>query len=126
MFKEGKSRVDVAIVLNLESFDVMSLFRDYLELSSLDGVVTTHDYLGYNISIFLDLFDRMKNEGVLTPPAIARFVHSAGKLAGLEEECLDVCGQIGRLNDKKAELEREVESVTSLLRYLQAECSKLQ
>ncbi len=58
-------------------------------------------------------------------PAIARFVQSAEKLARLEEESLKVYGQIGRLNDK-FELEREVESVTSLLRYLRSECSKLQ
>ncbi len=125
MFKEGKNRVDVAIALNLEYYEIAELFRDYLRLSSLDRLVTTYQYLGDNLPSFLDLFDMMMEEGIVTQPAIARFVHSAGKLAGLEEECLDVCGQIGRLNDKKIELEREVESVTSLLRYLQAECSKL-
>ena len=117
----------MAIALNLETFEIISLFHDYLKLSDIDKLVTVYDYLGSDLSIFLDLFDRMKDEGILTSqPAIARFVQSAEKLARLEEESLKVYGQIGRLNDKKFELEREVESVTSLLRYLRSECSKLQ
>lgn len=54
------------------------------------------------------------------------FVQSAGKLVRLEEESLKLCGQIGMLRDKKVELEREIESVTSLLRYLRTKCSGLQ
>ncbi len=88
MFKGNNTRVNVAIALNLESFDVKGLFRDYLELSNLDGLVTTYDYLGDDLSIFLDLFDRMRDEAIITQPAIARFVQSAGKLARLEEEAL--------------------------------------
>jgi len=116
MFKEGKSRVDVAIALNLETFEIISLFHDYLKLSDIDKLVTVYDYFGSDLSIFLDLFDRMNDEGILTQPAIARFVQSAEKLARLEEESLKAYGHIGRLNDKKFELEREVESVASLLR----------
>ncbi|CAN5870900.1 hypothetical protein BH23THE1_BH23THE1_27560 [soil metagenome] len=126
VFKGGKSLVDVANALNLESFDVQSLFRDYLELSNLDSLVTTYDYLGNNLPIFLDLFDKMKDEGILTQPAIAIFVQSGVKLARLEEESLKLCGQIGRLNDKKAEIKEEIERATSLLRYLRDKCSKLQ
>jgi DNA transposition AAA+ family ATPase len=116
----------VAIALNLETFEIISLFHDHLKLSDIDKLVTVYDYLESDLSIFLDLFDRTKDEGILTQSAIARFVQSAKKLARLEEESLKVYGQIGRLNDKKFELEREVESVTSLLRYLRSECSKLQ
>ncbi len=115
----------MAIALNLETFEIISLFHDYLKLFDIDKLVTVYDYLGSDLSIFLDLFDRTKDEGILTQSAIARFVQSAKKLARLEEESLKVYGQIGRLNDK-FELEREVESVTSLLRYLRSECSKLQ
>ncbi len=126
MFKEGKNRVDVAIALNLESYEAINVFHDYLKLSNSDKLVTVYDYLGSHLPIFLDLFDMMKEEGILTPPAIARFVQSAEKLARLEEECLEVCEQIGRLNDKKTEIEKVIEEVSSLLRYLRTECSKLQ
>lgn len=126
MFKEGKSRVDVAIVLNLEFFEVISLFHDYLKLSNLDTLLATYDYLGNDLPIFLDLFDKMREEGIVTQPAIARFVHSAGKLARFEEESLNVCGQIGRLNDKKKEIEKDIQASSSLLRYLRTKCSGLQ
>ena len=108
MFKEGKSRVDVVIALNLETFEIISLFHDYLKLYDIDKLVTVYDYLGSDLSIFLNLFDRMNDEGILTQPAIAMLVQSAEKLARLEEESLKVYGQIGRLNNKKFELEREV------------------
>jgi hypothetical protein len=126
MFKEGKNRFDVAIALNMEFFDVISLFRDYLELSNLDSLVTTYDYLVNKISIFLDLFDRMRDEEILTQPAIARFVQSGVELTRLEEESLKLCDHIGRLNDKKQAIEKELEAATSLLHYLRTKCSKLQ
>lgn len=126
MFKEGKSRIDVAIALNLESYEVEDLFHDYRKLSNLDSLVTTWDYLGNDMPVFLDLFYKMKEEGIITPPAIARFVQSAGKLARLEEESLSLCEQIGRLNDKKIEIKEEIERATSLLHYLRTECSGLQ
>ena len=87
---------------------------------------TTYDYLGNKLSIFLDLFGRMKDEGILTQPAISRFVQSGVKLTRLEEESLKLCEQIGRLNDKRAELKEDMDRATSLLRYLRDECSKLQ
>jgi len=40
MFKENKSRVDVAIVLNLESDDVITLYEDYMKLLNLDKLFT--------------------------------------------------------------------------------------
>ena len=126
MFKDGKNRVDIAIALNLESYDVISLFHDYLKLSNLDNQVTTYDYLGNSLPTFLDLFDNMRKEGIVTQPAIARLVQSTGRLARLEEESLKICEQIRRLSDKKTEIKNDIESTTSLLHYLQAKCSKLQ
>lgn len=125
IFRDGKSQIDVVIALNLEPYEVRDIFHDYLKLSNLDELVTAYDYLGNNLSIFIDLFYKMKDEGIVTQPAIAMFVQSTRKLAGLEEESLEICGQIGRLNDKKAEIKEEIDQATSLLRYLREECSKL-
>ena len=71
MFKDN-NRVDIAIALNLESYEVISRFHDYLKFSNLDSLVTTHQYLGDNLPSFLNFFDKMK-EGILTEPAIWRF-----------------------------------------------------
>ena len=59
MFKDDKNRVDIAIALNLESYEVISRFHDYLKLSNLDNIVTTYDYLGNSLPTFLDLFDNV-------------------------------------------------------------------
>ncbi len=68
----------------------------------------------------------MKEEGILTPSAIARFVQSAGRLARLEEESLKLCEQIERLKDKNTKIEKVIEKSISLLHYLQVKCARLQ
>lgn len=125
MFKDGKNRVDVAIALNLEAYETVSLFHDYMKLSHLDDLVDAYDYLGDDLPMFLDLFCNMKDDGIVTQPAVARFVQSAGKLSRLEEESLELCEQIGRLKEMKTEIENDIEKATSLLCYLRDECSKL-
>lgn len=126
MFKDGKNRVDVAIALNVKAYEAISLFHDYLKLARLDILVAAYDYLGDDLSIFLDLFDTMRKEGIVTQSAIARFVQSAGELVRLEDESLKICDQIGRLRDKRSEIENEIEKASSLLSYLRDECSRLQ
>ena len=51
----------------------------------------------------------MKWEGIVTKNRITRFVEMAGRLTRLDEEALKLCEQIGRLNSKKFELEKEIE-----------------
>ncbi len=126
MFKDGKNKVDVAIALNLSSEDVVTLFEDFMCLVNLDKLMTIYRELGNDTYLLHYLFHHLKWEGIATKDAISRFAAMAGRLTRLDEEELKICEQIGGLNDKKVELEREVESVTSLLRYLQAESSKLQ
>ena len=50
----------------------------------------------------------MKYEDVDTKNKIFRFVEMAGKITRLDEEELKICEQIGKLNSKKFELEREI------------------
>jgi len=49
MFKDNKSRVNVAIALNLEADDVVALFEDYLQLLNLDKLFTIYKELGNEI-----------------------------------------------------------------------------
>jgi hypothetical protein len=51
----------------------------------------------------------LKCEGIATKDKISRFVEMTGKLTRLDEEELKICEQIGKLNSKKFELERENE-----------------
>jgi len=51
----------------------------------------------------------LKYEGIATKKAISRFTEKAGRLTRLDEKELKKCDEIGLLNSKKFELEREVE-----------------
>jgi hypothetical protein len=65
--------------------------------------------LGDGIFLLDYLFHHMKWEGIATKDRIARFVQMAGRLTRLDEEELKICEQIGKLNSKKFELEKEIE-----------------
>ncbi len=96
MLKVGKSRVDVvAIALNLETNAVINLHHEYLRLLNLNRLIKARDYRGNDLPIFFALFDMIRNEGIVSQPAIAWLVHSGGKLTQLKEKCLKVCEQIG-------------------------------
>ncbi len=91
MFKEYKSRVDVAIALNLEAYDVVTLFEDYLRLLNFDKLITIYRELGKDIYLLDDLFFQMKQEGIATKNAISRFTEMAGRITRLDEEELKIC-----------------------------------
>ena len=64
------------------------------------------------------LFHEMKWEGIATKNKISRFVEMAGRLTRLDEEELKICEEIGKLNSKKFELEREIdEALKELEQY---------
>ncbi len=109
MFKENKSRIDVAIALNLEADDVVILYEDYNRLLNLDKLMNIYKELGDGVYLLDHLFHEMKWEGIATKKKISRFVEMAGRITRLDEEELNICEQIGRLNSKKFELEREIE-----------------
>lgn len=66
MFKDGKNRIDVTIALNLGACEAIDLFYHYLKRSDQSGLVTIHDYFGNDLPLFLELFDKMKYEGIVT------------------------------------------------------------
>jgi hypothetical protein len=109
MFKDGKSKIQVAIDLNLEKDDVVTLFEDYLSLVNLDKLMSIYKELDKDIYLFHYLFHHLKCEGIATKDAISRFADMVGRLTKLDEEELRLCEQIGKLNSKKGELEREIE-----------------
>ncbi len=73
MFKGNKSQVDVTIALNLNSDDVVTLFKDYMRLLNLNKVTAIYKELGDGIYLLDQLFDEMKWEGIATKNVISRF-----------------------------------------------------
>ena len=86
MFKENKSRVDVAIALNLEAEYVVTLFEDYMNLLNLDKLMSIYKDLGDGIYLLDYLFHHMRYEGIATKNAISRFTEMGGRLTRLDEE----------------------------------------
>jgi hypothetical protein len=85
MFNENKSRVDVAIALNLEADDVVILYEDYLKLLNFDKLITIYKELGDGIYLLNHLFLEMEWEGIANKNKISRFVEMAGKITRLDE-----------------------------------------
>ena len=64
MFKGNKSRVEVAIALNLEADDVVTLYEDYLKVLNFDKLIAIYKDLGEGIYLLDYLFHHMKCEGI--------------------------------------------------------------
>ena len=120
MFKENKSRVEVAIALNLEADDVVILYEDYLMLLNFDKLITIYKDLGDDIYLLDYLFHHMKCEDIDTKNKNTRFTEMAGRLTRLDEEELKICEEIGKLNSKKLELEREIDKALKELEQYNA------
>ncbi len=125
MFKENRSKVDVAICLNLNADEVESLFKDYLKLLNLDRIMVIYRLLGDKFDLFYHLFNLMEEAGLLSRSAIARFVQTGGRLVRLEEEWFKESDLIRKLKERKAELEKKIEEMTSLLHYMRTVYARL-
>lgn len=95
MFEGNKSQVDVAIALNLNSDDVVTLFKDYMRLLNLNKVMVVYKELGDGIYLLDQLFHEMKWEGIATKHMISRFTEMAGRITRLDEKSLKICDEIG-------------------------------
>ena len=54
LFKEGKSKVDVAIALDIDADQVLYIYEDYFRLLSLDHLITMYKELGNDGLYFLN------------------------------------------------------------------------
>ena len=93
------------------------LLEDYLTLLNLDKLMSIYKDLGNGIYQLDYLLHHMKCEGIANRNAISRFTEMAGRITRLDEEELKICEQIGKLNSKKFELERETEALKELEQY---------
>ncbi|MDQ6723534.1 MAG: hypothetical protein M3Z01_04630 [Thermoproteota archaeon] len=55
MFKDKKSRVDVAIGLDSETYVVLNFYADYLRLVRMDNLVKIYQELGTDFPLFFSL-----------------------------------------------------------------------
>jgi hypothetical protein len=104
--------VDVAIILNLETDEVLGMYHDYLRLLNLDRLMTLYRELGDEDFLLLEyLYHQLKLEGLATKQGIFNIVQMEGKIKSLNCELYGTADEIGRLNSARFQLEREIEEL---------------
>lgn len=108
MFKEGKSNVDVAIYLNLPAQDVLSLYQDFQSLSNLDKFSSIYRELSNDLRFFIELYYRLKEEGLITTRDILNLARSGVQLRDLGITINELYDEIGRLNITRMDLRDKI------------------
>jgi hypothetical protein len=112
LFKEGKNLVDVAIILNVDTDEVLGMYNDYLRLLDLQKLMTLYREMSDNDFHLLEyLYHQLKCEGLANKKDIFNIVQMDGKLKNLNCELYETAEDIGRLNSAKSNLEAEVKEL---------------
>ena len=99
LFKEGKSLVDIAIALDMETDEVLGMYSDYLRLLNLQKLMTLYREMGdEDFSLLEYLYNQLKWEGLATKKDIHRIIGAAGELRNLDQALIETASDIGRLN----------------------------
>jgi hypothetical protein len=112
LFKEGKTLVDIAINLDIETDEVLRMYSDYLRLLNLQRLMAIYKEMGDDIYLLEHLYHELQNEGLANKQDIFNIVQMEGKLKSLNCELYETAGEIGRLNSAKFQLERDVDDLT--------------
>ena len=86
LFKEDKNLVDIAITLDMEPDEVLSMYSDYLRLLNLQKLTTIYKEMGDGIYLLEHLYHDLKSEGLGNKQDIFNIVQMAGKLRSLNCE----------------------------------------
>ena len=103
LFKENKNLVDVAIILNIDTDEVLGMHYDYLRLLNLDKLMTLYREMEDDIYLLEHLYFDLKSEGLFSKQDIFNIVQKAGKLRNLDQALIEAASDIGRLNFYKVQ-----------------------
>ena len=120
LFKEGKNLVDIAIILNIDTDEVLGMHYDYLRLLNLQKLITIYNEIGDGIYLLEHLYHDLKIEGLGNKQDIFNIVRMTGKLRSLNCELYETAEEIGKLNSAKFQLEREVEELQKKVDHFDA------
>jgi hypothetical protein len=116
LFKEGKSLVDIAITLDMETDEVLCTYNDYLRLLNLQKLMTLYRELGdEDFGLLEHLYRQLKWEGLATKKDIHRIVGAAGELRSLDQALIETASDIGRLSFYKSNLEKDLNDLTRMI-----------
>ncbi len=103
MFKEGRPLEDVAIELDIESPTVLCYYEDYLKLLYMRRLVNVYNELRDDLPLFLDLYRRIKKEG-LGKQQIIELLKIPNRLLDLKDRVDLFNDHIWELHSKKLKL----------------------
>ncbi len=108
MFLDGRPRLEVAIELDIESPTVICYYEDYLKLANMRKLVCVYNELKDDLPIFLDLYSRIKKEG-LGKQQINELLGIPNRLRDLKNKVDLFNAHIWDLHSKKVKMEKELE-----------------
>jgi hypothetical protein len=84
LFRKKKPLSEVAITLDFDADNILDFYRDYLRLTGMFGLAIIYDDLGKDLSLFLHMFDRIREEG-LSRDEIAYMIEMQSNIASMQE-----------------------------------------
>ncbi len=119
LLKENKSLVDVAITLNIDAWEVLDRFNEYLQLSSKDKLMSMYRELGDNdIQLLEHLYKELKLHGLDNKNDISNIIQQGEKLKDLDNNLYETAEEIGRLNSLKMQLKNEVLELMEMIGHI--------
>jgi hypothetical protein len=132
LFSEGKTPVQVAIILNLREPEVTKLFREYLKLQGPHKLNLIHDEIGEdNLEDFVEFYNRAKERGMGRMHTVKALAIVDKELPYLEEKCELLKIENNDLESKKQQsnnelhnLNDEIASSKELLKSYTSSCER--
>ena len=116
LFHEGKTPVEVAIILDISSDETEDLYLGYLRLVNLHRLVLIYKELKYQLPSFVKLYRTMRIAG-LTEEETINIIKDAKQIPLLRNTFLD-------LTNAKTNLQEQINNILSELSSLQIEVNR--
>ena len=93
-FSEGKTPIQVAIALNLRQDQVIELYKEYWDLTHLNGLSQVYKEIKGDIVSFLNLYKSAKAAGMNTQQVIRLLTIANNHLPAVEQRCQELKREI--------------------------------
>ena len=110
LFNKGKEPVDVAITLDLPAAKAESIYKQFLKLRGLSGMVNLYEEIKVDISLLARVYDTVKVYS-LTKDDIINIVHYAPEHLYLKDDIKELQEQLDSLLDQKSNVKASLLSI---------------
>jgi hypothetical protein len=111
LFSQGKTPIDVAIILNLPASKVSKLYREYWDLKGLNKLNTIHKETNGKIWTFLKLYNQLMKKRHMSIEQVVNVVEIAiHKLPYMESLYKQVKDEVEKIQRRIQQLENDIEA----------------